>query len=254
MPEAICENALARDAQILIRRLEISRGFVLKAGDAAWEVFSSKNGYRKPVGRAPGTLIAAMQSRGLLTARPGGGLHAASQGHRLVSETESAAHNEAEWALGWMRARHDAQGNPLIGDEQLAAAEILRRDYTTAQMEPRVTQNWDRAIDASPGNRMPSHLSPSDRALAARQRLTAALDAAGPELSGILLEVCCMASGMEQAELALGLPQRSGKPILQIALTSLARHYGLIEKTRHGHAGIGHWGRDGYRPRLAPVS
>lgn len=259
MPDTICENALAREAHILIRRLEKSRGFVLKAETTDWDIFSVKNGYRRPIGRAPDQLIAAMQSRGLLAPRPGGGLVPTSQSNHLRSEVtrdghgKGVLHNEAEWALGWLRARHDSEGNPLITNEQFAAAEILRRDYTAGQMEPRITQNWDRPADVSvPGSRGAARLFPSDRAVAARQRLHAALDAVGPELSGILLEVCCMAAGLEQAERALGLPQRSGKPILQIALTGLARHYGLIERVRPRHAAIGHWGRDDYRPRLAP--
>jgi hypothetical protein len=40
----------------------------------------------------------------------------------------------------------------------------------------------------------------SDTALAARDSFTRALDATGPELAGILVEVCCFLHGIEQAE------------------------------------------------------
>ena len=46
-----------------------------------------------------------------------------------------------------------------------------------------------------------------------------------------LVEVCCLAAGIEQAERMLELPQRSGKAVLALALTALARHYGLLEAT-----------------------
>jgi hypothetical protein len=74
----------------------------------------------------------------------------------------------------------------------------------------------------------PDSLEVNEQALAAKQRFLRALDAVGPELSGILVDVCCLWRGLEAAERSLGWPQRSGKLVLQIALTRLARHYGLI--------------------------
>ena len=51
----------------------------------------------------------------------------------------------------------------------------------------------------------------------------------GPGLSDILLETCCYLTGIEQAERALGWPQRSAKIVLKIALDRLAVHYGLTQ-------------------------
>ncbi len=83
-----------------------------------------------------------------------------------------------------------------------------------------------------------------------------ALDAVGPEMSGILVDVCCLARGLEAAERSLGWPQRSGKLVLQIALTQLARHYGMVRTLPDARrpASIRHWGVDDYRPQvgLAP--
>ncbi|MBK5199355.1 MAG: hypothetical protein JJE37_13930 [Methyloceanibacter sp.] len=48
-------------------------------------------------------------------------------------------------------------------------------------------------------------------------------------------------------------PCGSGKVVLQIALTRLARHYGLIggeETQRRESGGLRHWGSEDYRPTL----
>jgi hypothetical protein len=93
----------------------------------------------------------------------------------------------------------------------------------------------------------------SDNTIAARQKLHLALDAVGPELSGILLHVCCMAGGLEQAELRLNLPRRAGKAVLQLALTRLARHYGFKSSVRHaGPEKIGHWAVADFKPQIQP--
>ncbi len=46
--------------------------------------------------------------------------------------------------------------------------------------------------------------------------------------------------------------QRSGKVVLQLALTRLARHYGIGSATdrapRTGTSAVRHWGSEDYRP------
>jgi hypothetical protein len=51
-----------------------------------------------------------------------------------------------------------------------------------------------------------------------------ALMAVGPEVAGILVDICCELKGLEDAEKANGWPQRAGKVALQIGLTRLAKH------------------------------
>lgn len=182
--------------------------------------------------------------------------------HRLVRRpgrnsrrgAKSPAVNEAESPLGWLRSRRDKQGQPLIDEAQYYAGERLRVDFTMAQLSPRVTLSWDGCI--APGSkgrsgRRPDSLETNERALAARQRFMRALDAVGPEMAGILVDVCCLARGLEAAERSMGWPQRSGKLVLQIALTQLARHYGMVrsEPDTRRPAAIRHWGVDDYRPR-----
>lgn len=161
---------------------------------------------------------------------------------------------EAESPLAWLRSRKDPAGAPLLSQEEFEAGERLRADYTLAQLEPRLVMAWDMAV--TPGARgrsgiRPESLSTGERAAAAKQRLFRALDAAGPELAGILLEVCCLERGLEAAERRLGWPQRSGKLVLRMALKALARHYGLSRPAGGARSAFRHWGADGYRPQMA---
>ena len=91
----------------------------------------------------------------------------------------------------------------------------------------------------------------SDNVVAARARVRRALAAVGPELAGILVDVCCYDIGLEPAGRTQGWPQRAAKVVLQLALTSLARHYGLLPPRPPPSAyRLRHWGSDDYRPNL----
>lgn len=162
--------------------------------------------------------------------------------------------NDAESPLGWLKSRKDRSGRPLITDDQYQAGERLRADYWFAHLSPRVTSNWSaqapsqRLRRAAPSN--PALLR--DEVIAAKERVMRALMAVGPEVSGILIDICCELKGLEEAEKENGWPQRAGKVVLQIALTRLARHYGLIADgtQRPARRGLRHWGSDDYRPTI----
>jgi hypothetical protein len=48
-----------------------------------------------------------------------------------------------------------------------------------------------------------------------------------------------------------GWPQRAAKVVLQLALTRLARHYGLLApQPRSGTQRLRHWGSEDYRPDI----
>lgn len=156
--------------------------------------------------------------------------------------------NVHESSLSWLRQRKDRDGNPLISAIEFDAGEQLRADFWFAQMTPRVTSSWS----AVPGDGQ-RRLAPgtgkdiADGVIAARERVNRALAAVGPELSGLLIDVCCHLKGLEHAERGAGLPQRSGKVVLQLALRSLARHYGLDRRAEQRSR---HWGSPGFRPEI----
>lgn len=162
--------------------------------------------------------------------------------------------NEAESPLGWLRSRKDRNGRPLIGEEQFEAGERLRADYWFAHLPQRVTSNWSafapatRARRGAPSN--PAVLR--DEVIAAKERVMRALMAVGPEVSGMLVDICCELKGLEEAEKENGWPARAGKVVLQIALTRLARHYGLIADApvKSVRRRLRHWGSEDYRPTL----
>jgi hypothetical protein len=164
--------------------------------------------------------------------------------------------NEAESPLGWLKSRKDRNGQPLLSEQQYEAGERLRADYWFAQMSPRVTASWSALAPSERSRRgAPSRAADlRDEVIAAKERVMHALDEVGPEVGGILIDICCELKGLEEAEKANGWPQRAGKVVLQIALTRLARHYGLISDDRptrnRRHPRLGHWRSDDYRPTL----
>lgn len=136
-----------------------------------------------------------------------------------------------ESPLSWLRKRKGRTGRPLIDDAQFTAGERLRADFTRAQMTPRVTADWS-SMD-KPGRRRSGlrggHAEMLDSAVAARTRFNNAITDVGPELSPALIDVCCFLEGLEAAEKKNNWPKRSGKLVLQLALSALARHYGLVQ-------------------------
>jgi len=174
--------------------------------------------------------------------------------HRDISTTtlvsggvpETVAINLAESPLGMLMRRRGKNGEEFLTLREFQAGERLRSDYTRGQLMPRLGANWVAAV--SSGRRDGGIADLTETALAARMRVEKALQAVGPELSGVLVDVCCFLKGMETVEMERGWPVRSAKVVLKAALASLGRHYN--PRGGQSQRPVLHWGADDYRPSI----
>ncbi|MBB3996592.1 DUF6456 domain-containing protein [Aureimonas pseudogalii] len=146
-----------------------------------------------------------------------------------------------ESPLTRLATRRVAGGVPFLDAGECEAGERLRADWTRGGLMPSVTQRWDRlpgAGSAGPGDW-------SDHMMDCRRRTQGALSAVGPELSGVLVDVCCFLKGTEQVERERGWPARSAKMLLKAGLGILARHYGLTHRAGTGGAATRAWRPEG---------
>lgn len=163
---------------------------------------------------------------------------------------QAALINLSESPLGQLVRRRNKTGDPFLTGGEFAAGERLRSDYTRGQIMPRLGANWEASVASSRRGTGGCGLSElTDAALAARQRVDMAIDAVGPELAGVLIDVCCFLKGLERVEVERGWPVRSAKIMLKTALGALVRHYnpGSANGRR---SKVLHWGTADYRPKL----
>lgn len=160
--------------------------------------------------------------------------------------------NTAESPLAWLRRRRGRDGLPLLGDDAFTAGERLRADLTVAGMLPSVTIDWTKPF-CDVGARSGERLNASDAAIAARQRVRAALKDVGPDFADLLVDLCGFLKPLGQIESERGWPVRSAKVMAVAALRLLARHYGIApQASGPDHARkIRRWGDEDYRPRIA---
>jgi hypothetical protein len=281
---AVPDRATAeKDALAALRRLAAKGAYAapVAAGSGAsggFSVFSPRNDFAHALATIPAAAFTPLRQRGWVEVDQGTDRYRiAAAGIKALRRSKSApssalpgapksagakkAKRQAvaslggakEGSLAWLRRRRDKDGRPLITEPQFAAGERLGADFWHAQLSPRVTADWSgtassrRTPRAAPG----AGTELGDHVVAARQRVYRALDAVGPELAGILVEVCCRDVGLETAGRTQGWPQRAAKVVLQLALTGLARHYGLLAPApRSGAHRLRHWGSTDYRPDL----
>ncbi|MHA1545097.1 MAG: DUF6456 domain-containing protein [Alphaproteobacteria bacterium] len=162
--------------------------------------------------------------------------------------------NDSESPLAWLRRRRGANGQPMLSDAQFQAGERLRTDFTKAQLVPSTTAKWS----GSHARRARRHgaaggagVEITEIAMTARKRIDQALQALSPEMGGLLVDVCCLLTGLEEAERQRKWSRRSAKIVLQLALSELARHYGFLSRpvARSGQM-IRSWGGEGFRPLM----
>ena len=180
--------------------------------------------------------------------------HGVSRAHGQESRTapDALLINESESPLAWLARRKDTNGRPMIDAAQFAAGERLRADFTRAAMTPRLGANLTSPVahGRRGGGENAAHFS--DLMIAAKERLDHALDAVGPEFSGLLLDVCCFLKGLETVERERGWPRRTSKVVLGLALDRLARHYGIgVKITGRNRAPLCSWQAEDARPTMA---
>ena len=187
------------------RRLVEDQGLKARAG-GGWIIANAPAPPSPPAGR-PGVML----------------------GECTVMEPDGArvvrAANLGESPIAWLARRRDSNGRPWLTPQEAAAGERLREDFHRAGTVGRLTMDWSGMPSAGGGGGV--RLDPAERARAAKARVASALGAVGPGLKEMLERVCLAGSALEAAERGLGLPRRSGKTVLKLALTRLATHYGL---------------------------
>lgn len=178
--------------------------------------------------------------------------HAARQMHLVICagpDEKPRIRNDAESPLLWLR-RRQSNGRSLLGEAEFAAGERLRSDINSAGMLPRVTADWERQPGSGGGG---SGLAPSEARIAARQRVDRALSTVGPELSGILMDVCGFLKPIEQIERDRLWPARSAKIVIVLALSALARHYGFANQAVGRSSRTPQiWHDTGHQPSVQP--
>lgn len=154
--------------------------------------------------------------------------------------------NHAESPLASLERLKTKEGAPYFPVEAVAAGERLHADFTRGHLQPRVTMSFEPRLSGTVKGGRGGVSEISDSALAARLKVTRAVEAMGPELSGVALDVCCFMKGLEVVERERQWPVRSAKLMLKTALLSLHRHYTPVSCAKNRH-----WGEEGYRPEIA---
>lgn len=233
---------------------------------ATWIVVARKKGVSLRVGSVPSAVIDVLRQRQWIAPQDdGAALLITDTGRKVLAIKPSATDrnglhhtletmtlddgrtclvNRDESALSRLARMKKHDGTPLIDAASVAAGERLAADIMRAGMMPGITMRWD-ATGSSGDHRT----SPTDLMIAARQRVEAALDSAGHDLAGLLLDVLAFSKGVEDIERERRWPQRSAKIIIALALSRLAAHYGFATTARGAdHVRSTVWQADGAKP------
>lgn len=234
-----------RDADRALRVLGRPGAWLDAAGEGGYVVRLAADRRRRPALRIDEAVFTALTREPGLRARPGGGWRLTHvpradkapapgrpsliEGRRQIIDPDgrgvTRTANLGESPIAWLARRRDARGEAWLTLVEIAAAEKLRDDFVSAGTVGRLTMAWDAGPRAR-GGRGPG-IDPAEKARAAKDRIARALTDVGPGLREILEHVCFAGTALEAAERSLGLPRRSGKAVLKLALGRLAAHYGL---------------------------
>lgn len=203
-----------------------------------------------------GALLAGRLDSGLGDSQHGCAGHDGSRDIELVAIAGEAGPaavlaNLSESPLAKLVRRKGKDGRPFLNAREYDAGERLRADYTRGQIMPRLGANWEASVASGRRADGGGMADLTDAALGARRRVDKAIEAVGPELSGVLIDVCCFLKGLERVESERGWPVRSAKIVLKTALGVLARHYFPPADAPRDRAKPLHWGAEDYRPSIS---
>ena len=169
-----------------------------------------------------------------------------------LASGETVEVNLAESPLAMLYRRKGPDGNAFITEDEFHAGERLRADFTRGSLMPSITSRWDISVGGGGRGGAGGMAELTDIALASRMRVERALEAVGPELSHVLVDVCCFLKGLERVERERQWPVRSAKVMLKAGLAMLHRHYNPPRESDRRRGVVLHWGADGYRPAARP--
>lgn len=152
--------------------------------------------------------------------------------HRALESRSDPDHgqvqvNQAESPLTALARIKGRSGALFLEPSQVEAGERLRIDFTRGQMQPSLGQRWEPVGSGRQSGSAGGAVDLTEAAMSARLRVDMALQEVGPELSGVLLDVCCFLKGLAEVERERQWPARSAKLMLRTALAALARHYAM---------------------------
>ncbi|MEM1039787.1 MAG: DUF6456 domain-containing protein [Pseudomonadota bacterium] len=133
--------------------------------------------------------------------------------------------NDAESPLTRLHKLKAPGGGTWLDDAAFAAGERLRADFTHGRLMQRTTSSWNFETGITTSSGQP-RTNITEQAMDARVRLEKAIGRVGPDLAGVLLDVCCFLKGLESVERERRWPPRSAKLMLRTGLNLLAEHYG----------------------------
>lgn len=236
------EDAIGRSAERVVSTLERTGAWIASDG-SRYSLRLGSDTRRRPLIRFDEAVFTRLVREERLALRPEGGWRlrcgggaaerptgarpSVIEGERAIVTPEGCTEvrraNLGESPLAWLARRRGPDGTPWLTAAETAAGERLREDFERAGALGRLTMAWD-AGPRTKGGRG-SGADPLEYGHAARMRTAAALDAVGPQLRGVLEQVCMRGSALAVAERELKLPRRAGKTVLKLALARLAEHY-----------------------------
>lgn len=235
----------------LLRRLAAPGTVVVPDGPDAWSAVPHGDRRRRALARLTAAEVRALTAAGTLSdgeartlteegrkrlarLREGGSANPFAAQHRRMAlrrtDDASVAVNLAESPLARLGRAHPVSGEAVLSPAEIQAGERLRQDLARSTYNARTTMDWS----APPPGRTPARsggrdpAGAADAALAARDRVNAALEFVGSPFSTVLLDLLWREISLEAIERSQKWPPRTGRLGVKLALGRLAQHYGFV--------------------------